>query len=124
MLGLGFPEVARRHHLCDDFSWPQAGSIDLRDQLLGDPLLLFARIEDRGAIARPDIIALPVERRRVVNLEEVLQQIAIGQARGIENDLDRLSVSLVITVCGVGNLAARIPDARRDYSVQAAKKIL
>src|SRR5690606_40156467 len=72
----------------------------------------------------PDIIALPVERRRVVNLEEVLQQIAIGQARGIENDLDRLSVSLVITVCGVGNLAARIPDARRDYSVQAAQKIL
>src|SRR6185312_5815209 len=87
MLRLGFPEIPDRRDLGDDLARPEPGGLDVRDRVLGDALLLRTRIEDRRAVARAEVVALAVARRRVVNLEEELQQLPIARLRGIEDDL-------------------------------------
>ena len=47
MLGLGLPERTGGRHFGDDLARPQAGSIDIGDGVLSDPLLFLARVEDR-----------------------------------------------------------------------------
>jgi hypothetical protein len=68
--------------------------------------LFITRVEDRRAIAGASIVALAIERRRVVNLEEEFQQLACFVR--IEDDLDRLGVVSVIAIGGVRQLAAGI----------------
>src|SRR5205085_11682963 len=77
MLGLGLPERPRRRHLGDHLAGPETRGLDVGDRVLGDTTLLVVEVEDRGAIAQSDVVALAVERRRVVDLEEELQQLAI-----------------------------------------------
>src|ERR1700730_16073901 len=78
VLGLRLPEGAGRGNFGHDLARPQAGGVDIGDGILGDPLLLGRRIEYRRAIARSDVVALAVQRRRIVNLEEELQQLAVA----------------------------------------------
>ena len=73
MLGLGLPERSRRNHFGDDLAGPQAGRVDIGDGVKSDTLLLVFGVEDRRAVAHPDVVALPVLGRRVVDLEEELQ---------------------------------------------------
>jgi hypothetical protein len=76
MLGLGFPEWACRRYLGRDLSRP-AAHIDLSDCLPGDATLLVSEVEDRRAIACPEVASLAVHGRRVVDLKEELEQVAI-----------------------------------------------
>src|SRR5438876_569018 len=76
------------------------------------------------AVARPDVVALTVSRRRVVNLKEELQQPAITDLSWIEDDLDRFGVRAVIAVCRVENVAAGVPDPRRDHARVPSEQIL
>src|SRR5262249_26493988 len=78
VVGRGPPERPRGSDLGDDPARPQAGRLDVGDRVLGDSPLLVVDVEDRGAIAHPDVVALTVERRRVVDLEEELEQVAVG----------------------------------------------
>src|SRR3954467_1113893 len=77
MLRLGFPEWSCRRYLSNDLPGPATRGIDLSDCLPGDAELLVAKVEDRRAIACPDVVALAVHGRRVVDLEEELEQVAI-----------------------------------------------
>ena len=54
----------------------------------------------------PTVVALAVLRRRVVDLEEELEQLAIAEARRVEDDLDRLGVRAVVAVGRVRHVAA------------------
>ena len=72
----------------------------------------------------PDVVALAVPRRRVVDLEEELEQLPIAEFGRIEHDLDRFGVGAVIAVRGVRHVAARIADARRDDAVIRADQVL
>src|SRR6478735_9983863 len=110
MLGLGFPERPYRGQFGDDLAGPQAGCIDIGDGVLRDPLLLLAGVEDRRAIARPAVIALAVQRRGIVDLEEEFQDLAETDDPGIEDDLDRFGVIAVVAIGGVRHLAAGITD--------------
>jgi hypothetical protein len=56
-------------------------------------LLLVAGVEDGRPVAGPDVVALPVLGRRVVDLEEELQQVPVGDLVRVEDDLDRLGVA-------------------------------
>src|SRR5438445_5530447 len=87
VLGLGFPEVTGRRDFGDRLAGPQAGSIDIGDGVFGDALLLVAGVVDRRTVAHPDIVALAVARRRIVDLEKALQQRAIADHRRQELDL-------------------------------------
>jgi hypothetical protein len=96
MLGLSFPERPGRRHLGDDLPGPEARRFNVGDRVVGHPALFLVEIEDRRAIARPDVVALTVPRRRIVDLEEELQQISIRDLLGVEDDLDRLGVRAVV----------------------------
>ena len=104
VLGLGLPERPGRRDLGDHLARPQAGGLDVGDRVLGDPPLLVAGVEDRRPVAGADVVALPVERGRVVDLEEELQQVPVGDLLRVEDDLDGLGVGAVVAV---GRVRAR-----------------
>src|SRR5918996_3866890 len=93
VLGLGLPERDGLADLGHHLAGPQARGVDVGDRVLGDPALLLARIEDLRAIAGADVVALAVLGGRVVDLEEELEDVSVGDAVGVEDDLDRLGVS-------------------------------
>src|SRR3954464_13341836 len=70
VLGLRLPERDGLADLGDHLPRPQARCVDVGDRLLGDLALILARVEDLGAVAGADVVALAVLGRRVVDLEE------------------------------------------------------
>ena len=96
MLGLGLPEGDGLADLGHHLAGPQARGVDVGDRVLGDLALLVARVEDLGAVAGADVVALAVLGRRVVDLEEELEDVSVGDALGVEDDLDRLGVTRMV----------------------------
>jgi hypothetical protein len=82
VLGLGLPERDGLADLGHDLAGPQARGLDVGDRVLGDLALLVARVEDLGAVAGADVVALAVLGRRVVDLEEELEDVPVGDALG------------------------------------------
>src|SRR3954468_10318891 len=124
MFRFGFPEVARRRHFGDHLARPQPGRVDVGDSVQRDALLLIVDVEDRRPVAGADVIALAVLRRRIVDLEEELQQVAEVRLRRVVHDLDRLGVAWVIAVRRVGVLAAGVADASRNDAGLFADQVL
>ena len=85
---LRFPEGSRRGHLGHHSSGPQARRVDIGDGVLGHALLFVAGIENRRAVAGADVIALPVQRGRIVDLKEEFEELAVTDPGRIEDDLD------------------------------------
>src|SRR5579884_616605 len=50
-------------------------------------------VEDRGPVLRADIVALAVERGRIMNGEEDLEQVAIRHDLWVKRDLYRLGMA-------------------------------
>src|SRR6478672_4485377 len=69
VLGLGLPEVAGGADFGHHFAGPQAGRFDVGDGVERDALLLVVEVEDRGAVAGPEVVALPVLGGRIMDLE-------------------------------------------------------
>jgi hypothetical protein len=87
------------------------------------PPLLVARREDLGAVVGADVVALAVLGRRVVDLEEELEDVPVGDPRGIEDDLNGLGVAGMVGVGRVLVLAAGVADASGDHPVAVAKQL-
>ena len=96
VLGLGLPERDGLADLGHDLAGPQAGGLDVGDRVFRDLALLVAGVEDLRAVAGADVVALAVLGRRVVDLEEELQDVPVRDALGVEDDLDRLGVAGVV----------------------------
>src|SRR5215218_7176301 len=124
MLGLSFPERPGRRHLGDDLPGPEARRFNVGDRFVGHPALFLVEIEDRRAIARPDVVALTVPRRRIVDLEEELQQVSIRDPHWVEDDLDRLGVRAVLAVRRVRDVAAAVAHPRRQNARSFPDEIL
>src|SRR5580704_9454770 len=124
VLRLGLPERAGRRYLGDHLARPQAGGVDVGDRVLGGLLLRVAEVEDGRPVAGPDVVALPVHGGRVVDLEEELQQVAVGDPVRVEGDLDRLGVAAVVAVRRVRYVAARVADPGREHAGELADEIL
>ena len=86
--------------------------------------LLFVGVEDRRSVAGADIVALTVLGRRIVDLEEELEQVAEGLVLRVEDDLDRLGMRAVVAVGRVGDIAAGVADSCRDHPGPLADQIL
>src|SRR3546814_6868525 len=86
-------EIARRFDLRHRLAQPQAGGVDVGDGVAGHALLPGRGEEDRRTVRGAKVVALAVPRRRVVDLEEELQQLAVADARRVEHDLHRLGRS-------------------------------
>src|SRR5215211_4153912 len=114
VLRLGLPERTGWGDLGDHLAGPEPGGVDVGDGVLGNPALLLIEVEDRRAVAHADVIPLAVQGRRVVDLEEELQQLAVGGHLRVEDDLDRLGVGPVVAVGGVCDVASRVAHPRRQ----------
>jgi hypothetical protein len=124
VLGLGLPEIAGRHHFGHDLAGPEIGRVDIGDHVERCLLLFLARVEDHRAVAGAPVVALAVQRRGIMDLEEEFQQRAITGLRRIEEDLDRLGMIAVVAIGGVLDLAAGIADAGREDAGIAAQQVL
>jgi len=87
-------------HFCDDLARPQLRGIDIGNRVFRNPLLLVARVKDCRTIASAYVVALAVARRRVVDLEEELEQGPVADLLRIKGDLDGFCVRAVIAVGG------------------------
>src|SRR5262249_44323872 len=72
----------------------------------------------------PDVVSLTVQRRGIVDLEEELEQVPIGDLLRVEDDLDRLGVAFVIAVGRVRNVAARVAHARGENAGPLPEEVL
>ena len=70
VLWLRLPEVPHRLDLGHGLARPNARSVDVGDGVLGDPLLLIVDVVDRRPVGDADVVALPVSRGGIVDLEE------------------------------------------------------
>src|SRR6185436_16195926 len=80
--------------------------------------------EDLRAVAAADVVALAILGRRVVDLEEELQDVPVGDALGVEDDLDRLGVPGVVAVGRVVVLPTGVSDPGGDDAVAEAQQLL
>src|SRR3954453_5615481 len=124
VLRLGLPEGDGLAHLGHHLAGPQSRRVDVGDRLLRDLALLVARVEDLGAVARADVVALAVLGRRVVDLEEELQDVPIGDALGVEDNLDRLGVPGMVPVGRVLVLSTGVSDPGGDDSIALTQQLL
>ena len=60
----------------------------------------------------------------IVDLEEELEQVAVGDLLGVEDDLDGLGVGAVVAVGRVGDVAAGVADPGRDHPGPLADEVL
>src|ERR1043165_6455674 len=88
VIPLGRPES----RAVDDLRRDRARPLLLRalDGLLRRLALLLVMDEDRRAVLRADVVALPVRRRRVVQAEEEIEDVVVRDLRRIEHDLAAL----------------------------------
>src|SRR5262245_56019849 len=124
VLGLGFPELARRHDFGRRLAGPEARLVDVGNRVFGYALLLGAGVEDRRSIARPYVVPLAIARAGVVDLEEELEDLPIAHHRRVEDDLDRLGMSAMIAIGSVRSSAARVANPGRHNAVVAAQELL
>nr|WNL65410.1 hypothetical protein GPGIFMOB_00361 [Acinetobacter gerneri] len=124
VIGLGLPELADRLDLGHHFAIPQPRGIHIGDRILGDALLLLVDIIDARPVGEPTIIALAVQRRRIVDLEEEFQDVPVARHCRVEDNLDPLGMRAVITIRGVRNIAARVTHTGRDDAGPLADQIL
>jgi hypothetical protein len=117
----GLPERPGLGDPGDDRGGPHAGGVGVGERLLGDLALIVARIEDLGTVVGTDDRLAKV---RPVDLEEELEDVAVGGLLGIEDDLNRLRVARMVAGGRVVVLPARVAGAGRDDSVAAAQQFL
>src|SRR4029078_13636475 len=82
------------------------------------------RVEDLRAVAGADVVALAVLGRRVVDLEEDLQDVSIGDALGVEANLARLGVPGMVPLGRVVVLPTGVSDPGGDDSVAVTEQLL
>src|SRR3954464_14027125 len=130
VLGLGLPERDGLTDLGDHLAGPQARGRDVGGGVCGGygvrgpPALLLASIKNLRAMAGADVVALAVLGRRVVDLEEELEDVPVGDPRRVEDDLNGLRVAGMVAIRRVLVLAAGVADAGGDHPVAPAEQFL
>jgi len=89
---LGHIKVRRGRKLGYDWIPPNLGRVQRRDRLLGAGFLLGRTVKDRRAILSAHIGTLPVQRGRVVDGEEDIEEILKRDHLPIKRDLNSLGV--------------------------------
>lgn len=124
MITLGRIEYAERGNLGDNRVVPHMIGRQLGYHFVGGLLLLGGIIEDRGTILRSDIRPLPVERGGIMNGEEHIEQIAVGDHFGVERYLHRLGMSRFSGAdLFVGGVQGFSPGISRLHLLHAPKLI-
>ena len=93
VVGLGVVEAFEGSDLGDDGLVEDVGGIELGDVGGADFALLVVDVEDRGTVGGADVGALAVESGGVMNGEEDLEELAVGDFGGVEDDFDGFGVA-------------------------------
>ena len=80
---------------------PNMSGVEVPDHAFGGLFLLHAVVEDDRTILWSRVGALPVGGRRIMNGEEDLQDLSVGDYRRVEGDLDDFRVAR----CPIADLA-------------------
>src|SRR6185312_1675337 len=120
---LGDPEWPSGRDFGDDGAAIDMRRVQIGDEVLGNLFLLLVEVENGRPIRRPKIVALAVAGSGVVDLEKEFKQFTVGQLFGVEDDLDAFGMCAVIAICGIGHVAARITDGRRDDAGKLADQL-
>jgi hypothetical protein len=105
----GLPEIPRRDDFCGHLAGPEPRGIHICDRIDRDTFLLVVREKDRRSVAHSDVVALPVERARIMHLEEKFEDFPEACNPRIERDLDRLGVRAMVAVRCVRHVASGVP---------------
>src|SRR5690606_26801278 len=124
MLWLGSPEIADRFQFGHDLAGPQARGIHIGYRAQRDLFLRFVHVINGRAIAGAKVVALPVGRGRIVDLEKIFQNPAVTDHLGIECDFDPLGMGTMIAIGSVRHIAAGIAHAGRNDAGQLPDQIL
>ena len=93
VVGLGLVELGIELDRGHDRAGERAEVVEQLDVRLGGAALVVVLREDRRAVLRADVVALPVQLGRVVgDGEEDLEELALRGARGVVGDANRLGV--------------------------------
>jgi hypothetical protein len=76
--------------LSNDLAGPEAVGLEVSNRVHPALTPLVGRVEDLSAVVRAGLLALTVLGRRVMDMEEELEDVPIGVPLGIEADLDGL----------------------------------
>lgn len=126
MIVLGRPVIAvERHDLRDDRLAEHLLALELADHVeRGIALRIRMREHDRPVL-RADVVALPVQRGRIVRREEDLEDLAIADARRIERHVDDFRVARVafadVAIAGIARMAARVTRLHGRHAVDVEK---
>src|SRR6266545_836998 len=112
MIILSHVELIEFCHFGDNGSIPNFLSVQILDQFLGNLLLFLVMVEDGGAILCPSVRALTVQRGGVMDGEEHVQQIPVGNDIRVKVDLHNFSMTCIAiangAIGGVVHVAAGI----------------
>ena len=112
-----------------DWTFPTSRRVDTRDDTFRDLPLLLSLRKYRRAVLRSDVVALAVERRRIMKPEEpALQQFLETENRRVESHADRFRVSglavVRVLISRVLEVTARVAHFGFDHSGNIAQDIL
>jgi len=93
VVGLGRRVVGEPGHFGDDRRAVGLAGLDVADDFFSHLLLRVVGVVDAAAVLRADIVALAVERGRVVHHEEDLEDFAQADLRRVEFELHHLGVA-------------------------------
>lgn len=88
---LCIPPLAGRHNIGDDLVLPPL-LVGFLSDVLGDALLLVVVVENARAVLRAGVWTLLVQRRGVVHLVEVFEELSVGDLLWVVEDLDGFGV--------------------------------
>ena len=115
MVFFSFKESLGWNHLRDNRGRERLRLGQLADRLLSRLLLLLVQTEDDRTILRSHIMALPIQRRRVMGPEKNLEQVRVGDRVRVELDAHTFRMSsLACADLLVGRLRCR-PSAIAAY---------
>ncbi len=122
MVFLGGVELGNRSYFRNNGVVPDLLLREFRDDVACRSCLLGGVREDDAAVLRAVVVALPVQRRGVMDREKRLEHVPIGQNRWVKRDLDDLRVARVAVadflVGGIRVLAARVAGHDGLYALE------
>lgn len=104
---------------------PVLRRIQFIDHFFGFAILLFRRIENHRPVLRSHVIALAIERGRIMDREKNVQNFTVAYPAGIKGDTDNFNVPGIavahLAIGGIINMTSHITRLNRRDALHAVE---